>query len=163
MSWLPAIAELGPRAEFENFSHTITYEETDEETLEIISYSVRIIPQIALPATVTISGPTIAGYFKYAFNDIIEYKSNSRQIKTITTDSDQGAWDKLDTNDIYEMTSFRADTSRNILYNYVAEAYDALTPEILVSSQNYTINLRDLNWTPGLINLKNLVALTQST
>ena len=30
MSWAPETTELGPHAEFENFSHTITYEVVDE-------------------------------------------------------------------------------------------------------------------------------------
>lgn len=161
MSWNPSITELGAHPEFENFSHTITYEVIDP-ILGAISYSVRIIPQETVPDTVTISGATISGYFKHVFNDILTYRTFNQQIKTVTTDSDNGAWDKLNTDDVYEFTSFKADTSRSRIYNYVAEAYDPLVPGAVIATQNYTLNVRDLDWTPGLLALKEIVSLTQS-
>jgi len=67
---------------------------------------------------------------------------------------------------VYEATSFKADTSRNIIRNYRAEAFinDPLDPNYLdiVATKNYTINIRDLNWTTGQTLLKQLVTLTQS-
>ena len=161
MSWAPSTTELGPHAEFENFSHTITYEVVDE-ILGTISYSVRIIPQQTLPATVNITGATLSGYFKHVFNDTLKYRTFNQQTKTVVTDSDNGAWDKLNTNDVFEFTSFKADTSRSRIYNYVAEAYDPLIPGTVVASQNYTLNVQDLNWAPGLLALKEIVTLTQS-
>lgn len=75
---------------------------------------------------------------------------------------DNGAWDKVINSEVYETLSFKADTSRNIIRNYTAQAYDPLFPAIVVASKSYTINIKDLNWTTGQTLLKQLVTLTQS-
>ena len=166
MAWTPTTTELGPHTELETFSHTITYDEIDPILLTTISYSVRIIPTQSLPSTVTIVGGTIAGYFKRVFNDTIKYKTFNKEIKTTVTDPDNGAWDKVNNAEVYETLSFKADTSRSIIKNYTAEAYDndPLSPTYLnvVASKSYTINIRDLNWSTGQTLLKQLVTLTQS-
>jgi len=166
MAWSPTATELGPHTELETFSHTITYEEIDPILLTTVSYSVRIIPVESLPSTVTISGATIVGYFKRVFNDTIQYKTFNKDIKTAVTDPDNGAWDKVNNAEVYETLSFKADTTRNIIKNYTAEAYDnnPLSPTYLqvVASKSYTINIRDLNWTTGQNLLKDLVNLTKS-
>ena len=162
MAWSPTATELGPHTELETFSHTITYEETDPILLTTVSYSVRIIPVESLPSTVTISGATIAGYFKRVFNDTIKYKTFNKEIKTAVTDPDNGAWDKVNNAEVYETLSFKADTSRSIIKHYNAEAYDPLFPNTVIASKSYTINIRDLNWTTGQNLLKDLVNLTKS-
>lgn len=162
MAWLPTTTELGPYTELATFSHTITYEETDPILFTTISYSVRIIPVESLPSTVTIVGATIAGYFKRVFNDTIQYKTFNKDIKTAVTDPDNGAWDKIDNAEVYETLSFKADTTRNTIRNYTAEAYDPLVPATVVASKSYTINIRDLNWSTGQTLLKELVNLTKS-
>jgi len=162
MAWSPTATELGPHTELETFSHTITYEEIDPILLTTVSYSVRIIPVESLPSTVTISGATIAGYFKRVFNDTIKYKTFNKEIKTAVTDPDNGAWDKVNNAEVYETLSFKADTSRSIIKHYNAEAYDPLFPNTVIASKSYTINIRDLNWTTGQNLLKDLVNLTKS-
>ena len=166
MAWNPETTELGPYTELQSFSHTITYDEIDPILFTTISYSVRIIPTQSLPSTVTISGATIAGYFKRVFNDTIQYKTFGKEIKTAVTDTDNGAWDKVTNSEVYETLSFKADTSRSIIRNYTAEAYDnnPVSPTYLdvVASKSYTINIRDLNWSTGQNLLKQLVTLTQS-
>jgi hypothetical protein len=179
MAWTPTTTELGPHAELETFSHSITYiiEGTDADPLadpptegtEEVRYNVRIVPQEANPATVVFTEgdpATISGYFKRVFNDTIEYKTFNKNIKTVQTDPDNGAWDKVINDEVYEALSFKADTTRNIIRNYTAEAYDndPLSPTYLdvVASKNYTINIRDLNWTTGQNLLKDLVNLTKS-
>lgn len=166
MAWNPETTELGPYTELQSFSHTITYDEIDPILFTTISYSVRIIPTQSLPSTVTISGATIAGYFKRVFNDTIQYKTFGKEIKTAVTDPDNGAWDKVTNSEVYETLSFKADTSRSIIRNYTAEAYDnnPVSPTYLdvVASKSYTINIRDLNWSTGQNLLKQLVTLTQS-
>ena len=117
MAWTPTTAELGPHTELETFSHTITYDEVDPITSETVSYSVRIIATEAVPSTVTISGATISGYFKRVFNDIIKYKTFNKEIKTVVTDPDNGAWDKVNNAEVSETLSFKADTSRSIIKN----------------------------------------------
>lgn len=179
MAWNPTTTELGPYTELQSFSHSITYiipaTEADPlatpptEATEEIRYTVRIVPQETNPATVsfTVGDPgIIAGYFKRVFNDTIQYKTFNKQIKTAVTDPDNGAWDKVTNSEVYETLSFKADTSRNIIRNYIAQAIDnnPVSPTYLqvVSSKSYTINIRDLNWSTGQNLLKQLVTLTQS-
>ena len=179
MAWTPTATELGPHTELETFSHSITYivpgTEADPladpptEATEEIRYNVRIVPQETNPATVSFTAGDpgiIAGYFKRVFNDTIQYKTFDKQIKTVVTDPDNGAWDKVINSEVYEATSFKADTSRNIIKNYRAEAFDnnPLSPNYLdiVATKDYTINIKDLNWTTGQTLLKQLVTLTQS-
>ena len=175
MAWTPTATELGPHTELETFSHSITYivpgSEADPladpptEATEEIRYNVRIVPQETNPATVSFTAGDpgiIAGYFKRVFNDTIQYKTFDKQIKTVVTDPDNGAWDKVIDAEVYETLSFKADTTRNIIRNYTAQAYDPLFPATVVASKSYTINIRDLNWTTGQTLLKQLVTLTQS-
>jgi hypothetical protein len=175
MAWTPTTAELGPHTELETFSHSITYiipaVEADPladppvEGSEEVRYNVRIVPQEANPATVSFTAGDpgiIAGYFKRVFNDTIKYQTFEKEIKTVVTDPDNGAWDKVNNAEVSETLSFKADTSRSIIKNYTAQAYDPLVPTTVVASKSYTINIRDLNWTTGQNLLKELVNLTKS-
>jgi len=175
MAWVPESSELGQHAEFETFAHSIQYYteqagDVDPVTGEtgastIIYYNVRIIPQETKPETITITSgdpATISGYFKRVFNDIISYRNFTNDVKTIETDADNGAWDKLELvkSDIKELTSFQPDPNRSVIRSYTAEAYSATSPNTVVSSNTYTINIRDRNWTPGQLALKDLVSYT---
>ena len=108
----------------------------------------------------------ISQNFKRVFNDTIKYQTFEKEIKTVVTDPDNGAWDKVINAEVSEAISFKADTTRNIIRNYTAEAYDndPLSPTYLdvVATKSYTINIRDLNWTTGQNLLKELVNLTKS-
>ena len=175
MAWTPTTTELGPHTELETFSHSITYiipaVEADPladppvEGSEEVRYNVRIVPQEANPATVSFTAGDpgiVAGYFKRVFNDTIKYQTFEKEIKTVVTDPDNGAWDKVINAEVSEAISFKADTTRNIIKNYTAQAYDPLVPTTVVASKSYTINIRDLNWTTGQNLLKELVNLTKS-
>ena len=179
MAWSPTTTELGPHTELETFSHSITYiipgtdadplADPPTEATEEIRYTVRIVALEGNPTTVTFTTGDpgiVAGFFKRVFNDTIQYKTFNKEIKTVVTDPDNGAWDKVINLEVYEATSFKADTSRNIIRNYRAEAFinDPLDPNYLdiVATKNYTINIRDLNWSTGQTLLKQLVTLTQS-
>jgi hypothetical protein len=175
MAWNPTTTELGPYTELQSFSHSITYiipaTEADPladpptEATEEVRYNVRIVPQETNPATVSLTAGDpgiIAGYFKRVFNDTIKYQTFEKQIKTVVTDPDNGAWDKVINAEVSETISFKADTTRNIIRNYTAQAYDPLVPATVVASKSYTINIRDLNWTTGQTLLKELVNLTKS-
>ena len=123
------------------------------------------MPQEANPATVSFTAGDpgiVAGYFKRVFNDTIKYQTFEKEIKTVVTDPDNGAWDKVINAEVSEAISFKADTTRNIIKNYTAQAYDPLVPTTVVASKSYTINIRDLNWTTGQNLLKELVNLTKS-
>ena len=177
--WTPTETLLGTHVELETFSHSITYIEPageadpladpPVEATEEVRYTVRIVALEGNPTTVTFTTGDpgiIAGFFKRVFNDTIQYKTFNKEIKTVVTDPDNGAWDKVINSEVYEATSFKADTSRNIIKNYRAEAFDndPLSPNYLdiVATKDYTINIKDLNWTTGQTLLKQLVTLTQS-
>jgi len=175
MAWSPTATELGPHTELETFSHSITYiiPAIDADPLAVpptegsleVRYNVRIVPQEANPATVSFTAGDpgiVAGYFKRVFNDTIKYQTFQKEIKTVVTDPDNGAWDKVINAEVSEAISFKADTTRNIIRNYTAEAYDPVAPATVVASKSYTINIRDLNWTTGQNLLKELVNLTKS-
>jgi hypothetical protein len=175
MAWNPTTTELGPHTELETFSHSITYiipaVEADPladppvEGSEEVRYNVRIVPQESNPATVSFTAGDpgiVAGYFKRVFNDTIKYQTFQKEIKTVVTDPDNGAWDKVINAEVSEAISFKADTTRNIIRNYTAQAYDPLVPATVVASKSYTINIKDLNWTTGQNLLKELVNLTKS-
>jgi len=175
MPWVPETSELGPYGELQTFSNSIQYYTEDAGVVDpvtgesgastIVYYTVRIIPLESKPDTIsiTVGDPaTISGYFKRVFNDQIQYRNFNNEIKTITTDENNGAWDKLKLvkPDIKQITSFQPDSNRNIIKSYRAEAYSPQTPNVVVSSNTYTINIRDRNWTPGQLELKELVAYT---
>jgi hypothetical protein len=177
MPWVPETSELGPYGELQNFSNSIQYYTEESGAVDpvtgqsgastIVYYNVRIIPEESKPDTVSITSgdpATISGYFKRVFNDQIQYRNFNNEIKTITTDENNGAWDKLNLvkSDIKEISSFQPDSNRNIIKSYRAEAYSPQTPNIVISSATYTINIRDRNWTPGQLALKELVSYTIS-
>jgi hypothetical protein len=177
--WTPTDTLLGTHIELETFSHSITYIEPAGEgdpladppvdATQEVRWTVRVIPLETNSPTVifTTGDPAIvSGYFKRVFNDTIQYKTFDKRIVTAVTDPDNGAWDKVINSEVYEATSFKADTSRNIIKNYRAEAFnnDPASPHYLeiVATKNYTINIKDLNWTTGQTLLKQLVTTTQS-
>jgi hypothetical protein len=175
MPWVPETSELGPYGELQTFSNSIQYYTEEAGDVDpatgqsgastITYYNVRIFPQETKPETITITSgnpATISGYFKRVFNDIISYRNFTNEIKTITTDENNGAWDKLELvkSDVKEISSFQPDSNRNIIKSYIAEAYSAASPNTVVSSTTYTINIRDRNWTPGQLALKELVSYT---
>jgi hypothetical protein len=166
MSW--SILVDAVHKEFENFSHTITYIEEVEEGMPTKTYFVRIIPQQVNPDSVVIVSDvemaSISGFFRFTFNDTIQYLAKDRSIKTFDTLSEPpgGAWQKVDLDDVSEMVSFKADVTRERQFDYFAEAYDSESPGVVVSTNNYTIIVRDLDWTPGQIALKDAVAYASS-
>lgn len=173
MPWTPTETLLGTVVENENFSYSIQYytEETGPSTPDPVTgepvpgattqtyYQVRVVPQTVKPTvTITNGDPaTISGYFQKVFNDVIQYRNYEGSIVTLTGDALTGAWDKLNTNDAFEMTSFRPDTSRDMTLTYNASAYNG---ETVVASQAFTVRIFDPSWTAGQTNLKNAVAIT---
>lgn len=174
MPWLPENLDFGPHAEFEQFSHNIQYyteeagsvnSETGEVGESTITwYNVRIIPIDAKPETITITSgnpANITGYYKRVFNDVIEYLNFNDEIKTVSTEPNNGAWDKVNNNisDVMEVTSFEADISRSVIKTYRVEAYSSESQNIVATTE-MKINIRDLNWSTGQQALKEIVAYT---
>jgi hypothetical protein len=169
--WVPSDTLLGTHAELASFSHTVEYYvegaagDPDAvppvEAGEPTYYDVRLIPQETNPNTIifTAGNPgTISGYYKGIFNDSLTTRAKDGSFTTITTlGSNAGVFDAVNRSNTYEVISFKADTTRSKTFTYLAQAYDPLFPNTIVASQTYTVLAEDKNWTPGLINLKELV------
>lgn len=176
MPWNPTTTLLGTHGELAQFSHNVQYydEGTPADPLAVppvaagdpVYYNVRLIPQEANPNTISFSSGNpgnISGYYKGIFNDSLTTRSKSGDFTTITTlGVNAGVFDAVDRLNVYEVISFKADTTRSRTFNYVAEAYDPLHPTVVISSQNYTVKAEDKNWTPGMMNLKELVSYASS-
>lgn len=175
MAWVPSTTLLGTHAELASFSHSIQYiVETagDPEAIPPTEgtttyYDVKITPQQNNPSTVAFAAgdpATISGYYKGIFNDVLVTRDKEGNFTTVTTltGGDGGVFDKVDRDKLHEVISFQADTTRSRTFTYLAEAYDPEEPEVIVASETYTILAQDLNWTTGMINLKELVSYASS-
>ena len=173
MPWNPTETLLGTHAELENFSHSIQYYDEGAagdplavppvEAGEPVYYNVRITAQQFNPNTVefTAGDPgIISGFYKGIFNDTLTTRNKDGSFNTITTlgDPEGSIWTKVDTTNLSQVISFKADTTRSRTLTYLAEAYDPLDPEVIVASQTYTILAQDRNWDPGKLALKELVS-----
>lgn len=171
MPWTPEESLLGTHAELESFTHNIRYYVAgiagDAEAIppvaagEDIYYDVRITPQQVNPNTVifTAGDPgIISGFYKGIFNDSLTTRNESGNITTITTlgTPEGSVFEKVSRTGLSEVISFKADTSRSRTFTYLAEALDE--EQDVIASIVYTILAQDLNWTPGQLNLKELVS-----
>lgn len=162
--WSPDISSLGTHGEYEAFSHAVEY--YIEDNITRTYYDVRIIPQQTNPPTVTTTAgnpATISGLFRGVYNDTLTVMNKDRSYTTVVGDGDGGVFDKLDRNVAHEVISFRPDGSRSRTFSYVAEAYNPLNPTVVIDSRIYTIHVQDLNWTPGLIALKELISYVSNS
>ena len=172
--WTPSDTLLGTHAELETFSHSIQYyiegaagnpeAIPPEPAGENVYYEVRITPQQSNPETVTFTTGDpgiISGYYKGIFNDSLTTRAPDGTLTTITTlGAPEGSvFSKVIRDNVYEVISFKADTTRSRTLTYLAEA---LEDGEVIASQVYTILAQDTNWTPGLISLKELVSYASS-
>lgn len=170
MAWEPPISLLGTVTEYENFSYSIQYfaegAAGDPEAIPPVEagedtyYPVTITASSSKPTVILTDGDpaSIAGFYKFVFNDTIEYKSKSGNIVTLVGDENTGAWDKLNYNDVYHMTAFRPDTSRDMSLTYTAVAKDGDT---IIATKEYTVRIFDPNWTNGQNALRDALAATE--
>jgi hypothetical protein len=173
--WLPEETLLGTYAELENFSHNIQYytegavgdPEADPpvEDGEDVYYTVRITPQQNNPDTVSFTNGdpgVIFGYYKGIFNDSLTTRSPEGKLTTITTlgEPEGSVFTKVNRETVYQVISFKADTTRSRTLTYLAEALDE--NDEVINAQVYTILAQDTNWTPGQLALKELVSYASS-
>lgn len=167
MPWTPTTPLLGTYAEMASLSHTLEYYTEDggdpladpPTTGTTTYYSVKITPQEVNPYTISISGPTISGYYRGIFNDGLTTRDQQGNITTITTlGSNASVWDAVNRSKVHEVIGFDPDMTRSRTFTYLAEAYNPLNPTVIVASQTYTILCQDRNWTPGMLSLKELVS-----
>lgn len=172
--WNPTDTLLGTHAELESFSHSIEYyvegaagdplAEPPVPAGENTYYPVRITPQQTNPDTVsfTTGNPgVVSGFFKGIFNDSLTTRAPDGTLTTITTLSapEGSVFTKVSRDNVYEVISFKADTTRSRTLTYLAEALDGDT---VIASQVYTILAQDTNWSPGQSALKELVSYASS-
>lgn len=179
MTWIPETTLLGTHGELVTFSHEIQYYEPGGEADPLADppveagadtyYPVRITPQEPNSNTINYTYPdsldpaVISGYYKGIFNDTLTTRSPEGSFTTITTlGNGGGVFETVNRQKVYEVISFKADTIRSKTFSYLAEAVDTdpLSPTYnqVIASQIYTIKAEDKNWTPGMINLKELVS-----
>lgn len=178
MPWTPEETLLGTHAELETFTHSIQYYEEGAAgdplavppvpAGENTYYTVRITPQQINPNSIlfTTGTPgTVSGFYRGIFNDSLTTRSEAGTITTITTlGAPEGlVFDKVNRVGLSEVISFKADTTRSRTFTYLAEAITIVGSTVtVVASNTYTILAQDLNWTPGQLNLKGLIANASS-
>lgn len=171
MPWSPETTLLGTVKEFESFNYSIQYytEETgavDPITGEVGAstytyYPVTITPTIAKTSVSTSTGDpaTITGLFQYCFNDTVVYRGFNNDMNTLVGDETTGAWEKMNDSEVFHITSFTADRTRDTSFSYYAEAKNGST---VVASQTFTIRVYDPNWTNGQNTLRNKLTATEN-
>lgn len=177
MPWTPTTSLLGTHAELETFSHSIQYYTETAGAPDPISglpgpavqtyYQVKVTPLESNPSTVTFTAGNpgiIGGYYKGIFNDSLKTRDFKNNFTTVTTltGSAGGVFDKVDRSNVHEVIAFHPDMTRSRTFSYLAEAYSAGTPNTIVASMTYTVLAQDLNWSPGMMNLKELVSYASS-
>jgi len=153
--WTPVESLLGTVKEFENFSHSISYQEIDE-ILGPTNFPVAITPVSLQETIITLNGDpaSISGYFKYIFFDTIIYLDFENNIVVKSGTETQGTWEQIDMNEVYQMIEFIPDTIRFRTFEFIATANG--------NQKTYTIDVSDQNWTPGLNALQNAVSIIRS-
>jgi hypothetical protein len=170
--WETENSLLGTHPELQNFYYSIRYytentleaSEGESGSTEIVYYPVRITAgQTGYSTVIITSGLTanISGFFKGVFNDSLTTLDKQLKLKTISTlqPPEGSVWDKVDRDNLYQVISFKADTTRSRTLTYLAEA---LKDDVVIASQIYTILAQDTNWTSGQLVLKELVSYASS-
>jgi hypothetical protein len=156
MPWTPSSTDLGTVTENTNFSHSISFEETDEMTLETVVYSVAVTALEENPNTVVISEDTISGYYYDSFNNLITYRTTEGTFPQVNK------FEQIGLGNLYQMISYKASLERTKVFSYRADAYDPLDPETIVASQTYTKTVQN-DWTQGKNSLQTYVGYTNAS
>lgn len=161
--WDPSNTLLGTHTESETFSHTIEYSIEDEITMLTETYKVRITPQETNPNTISFVAAdpgVVSGHYGAVFNDQLTVRGYNNDFTTLNTIQNGAVFDVVDKDALYQVISYKADTSRSRTFHYTAEALDEF--DNVIATENYTIICQDLNWTTGKNALKDLVAYASS-
>jgi hypothetical protein len=152
MAWLPESTDLGSVNEIVSFSHTITYEEEDPETMTMVSYPVTITANQVNPNTISISGGTLSGYYFDSFDNTITYRTPEGSFPVVTK------FNQIDISQLYEMISYKASTVLSKTFTYTATAKDGDT---IVATQTYSKTVTN-DWTSGKNSLQEYVGYASS-
>jgi hypothetical protein len=152
MAWLPESTDLGSVNEIVSFSHTITYEEEDLETMTMVSYPVTITANQVNPNAISIVGDTISGYYFDSFDNTITYRTPEGSFPVVTK------FNQIDIDRLYEMISYKASTVLSKTFTYTATAKDGDT---IVATQTYSKTVTN-DWTSGKNSLQEYVGYASS-
>jgi hypothetical protein len=152
MAWLPESTDLGSVNEIVSFSHTITYEEEDPETMTMVSYPVTITVNQVNPNTISVSGGTLSGYYFDSFDNTITYRTPEGSFPVVTK------FNQIDISKLYQMISYKASTVLSKTFTYTATAKDG---ETIVATQTYSKTVTN-DWTSGKNSLQEYVGYASS-
>jgi hypothetical protein len=151
MPWSPS-TDLGSVNENVNISHSITYSEVDELTLEEVSYPVTITANETNPSTISITGNTISGVYSDSFDNTITYRTAEGTFPVVTK------FNQIQLGDLYEMISYKASVSRSKIFTYTATARNGST---VVATETYSKTVTN-DWTSGKNSLQEYVGYASS-
>lgn len=132
MPFLPANTVLAQTDELKNVSYAITF--TDALG---VSYPVTITP-INTNTTINISGNTINGYFSDSFYNEIYYRNKDHTFTTVNKFSE------INENTISELIYYKADTTTDVTYSYIASANGQSKTYDVVVTNNWDIGRNEL-------------------
>jgi hypothetical protein len=150
--WNPPLFDLEPVDENVQFSHTVTYEAEDPETMTMVSYPVTITANEVNPSSISISGDTISGFYFDSFDNLITYRTPQGTFPVVTK------FNQIDINNLYQMISYKANTTQSKTFTYTATA---MNEGVVVASQVYTKTVTN-NWTSGKNSLQEYVGYASS-
>jgi len=176
MPWVPASTDLGSTTEMGTFNYSIQYYDDQAGTVDpttgltgpdTYTYrAVTITPQQVDPSTVNITNglsASISGYFGPCFNDTLTTRDHQGNITTINTlTSGESVFNAVNKNTLHEVIAYVPDPTRTRTFTFTATAYDPSNPNVIISTQIYVAQCKDLNWDTGRIALKELVSYASS-
>ena len=128
--------------EYEAFSHSLTYSDTDFPSK---TYNVVFVASEQNPENVFISGNNISGYYSDVFDMFVRYKTTAVPNEYINVNN----FRKIDLEKLEQVMEYSPDLTHNKVYTYTANVYEGVGNQAtLVTTREYTktvINNWDLN------------------
>jgi hypothetical protein len=146
MAWTPSDTDLGSVNENVNISHSVTY----VDDLDMTEYPVTITVNEVNPATISVSGNSITGYYVDSFDNVITYRTQDGQFPVVSK------FNQIDLDKLYQMISYKASTVLSKTFTYTATAKDGDT---VVATQTYSKTVTN-DWTEGKNSLQTFVGYT---
>ena len=113
-------------------------------------YPVTITVNEVNPATISVSGNSITGYYVDSFDNVITYRTQDGQFPVVSK------FNQIDLDKLYQMISYKASTVLSKTFTYTATAKDGDT---VVATQTYSKTVTN-DWTEGKNSLQTFVGYT---
>lgn len=126
--------------EYEAFTHSLTYSDTDFPSK---IYTVVLVASEQNPENVFISGNNVSGYFSDVFNMFVRYKTTAVPNEYINVNN----FRKIDLEKLEQVVEYSPDhLTPTKVYNYTANVYEVVGNQLtLVTSKPYTKTVNN-NW-----------------